>query len=117
MWNYLSLTRHADGCKFIRRDGPGFETEGAVCWEVIVQIMDVCEGLENRTERSITYTAWWAQRIRNVLTVSEAGVTFVIYEYAEEAGADAAAMAALEAMFAEHEVDFNFGRIVREPMR
>lgn len=113
MWNYLTLTRHEDGCTIIRRDGPGpgFGDRAACHWEILVRIMKVCQGLANPTPLSIFYTDWWVERPAPFLTVREAGVTFVMYQYADEAGRAEAAMGALRAMFEELGVDFNFSRL------
>lgn len=112
MWNFTSLTRHEDGCTFVRRDGPGFEKEGAARWEVIIQILDAFADPEYANALSLTYTAWWAQNPETFyLTVHEVGATYLVYEYAEEADRNAAAQLAMESMFEELKVDFDFRRI------
>lgn len=114
MWNITRLARHGDGCTFIRRDGLGFEKEGAVRWEVIIQILDdfADRELEHANALSVAYTAWWSQNPEAFyITVHEFGATYLVYEYAEETDRDAAAQRAMELMFEELKVEFNFQRI------
>jgi hypothetical protein len=114
MWNFTILTRHENGCTLIRKDGPGFEKEGAVRWAVLCGIQDACNDLDDGMTLSLAYSVWWAQNPEKFyLTVPQAEATFVVYAYSGDAGQEDAAVGALRVMFEELGADVDFRRIKR----